>query len=148
MLKPKKILVPTDFSAYSDKALRQALDIAIEYGAKVYVIHVMRADLFDSVGDYIIPMPTVEQVKDHVLAAVKENLQKQISKFPQALEVEVITDICTGLHYETILKEAEKRGIDLIVIASLGRSGVAKYLVGGVARNILKGAKCPVLLTK
>jgi universal stress protein A len=34
------------------------------------------------------------------------------------------------------------------VIASLGRSGIAKYLIGSVARNVLKGSKCPVLLTK
>ena len=42
----------------------------------------------------------------------------------------------------------KEKGIDLIVIASLGRSGIAKYLIGSVARNVLKGAKCPVLLTK
>jgi universal stress protein A len=50
--------------------------------------------------------------------------------------------------YEEILKEGKEQGIDLIVIASLGRSGIAKYLIGSVARNVLKGSKCPVLLTK
>jgi nucleotide-binding universal stress UspA family protein len=49
---------------------------------------------------------------------------------------------------EEILKEEQEKGIDLIVIASLGQTGLGKYLIGGIARNVLKGAKCPVLLTK
>jgi len=45
MLKPTKILVPTDFSEYSDRALRQALDIARQYGATVYILHVLREEM-------------------------------------------------------------------------------------------------------
>ena len=41
MLKPTKILVPTDFSEYSDKALKQAIDIAKQYNAEVYVLNVV-----------------------------------------------------------------------------------------------------------
>jgi len=87
-------------------------------------------------------------MEDSRLARARENLQKQLGKFPQAKEVEVIADIRRGLHYEAILEEASQRAIDLIVIASLGQSGIAKYLIGSVARNVLKGSKCPVLLTK
>ena len=58
------------------------------------------------------------------------------------------SDVRRGVPYEEILKEAEEKGVDLIVIASLGRTGLAKYLIGSVARNVLKRAKCPVLLTK
>ena len=58
------------------------------------------------------------------------------------------TNVRYGVPYDEILKEAEEKKIDLIVIASLGRSGIAKYLIGCVARNVLKGSRCPVLLTK
>jgi universal stress protein A len=75
-------------------------------------------------------------------------LQKEINKFPQAKELEVFIDVVSGNTAEAILEEERSKGIDLIVIASLGRSGIAKYLIGSVARNVLKGAKCPVLLTK
>jgi len=147
MLKPTKILVPTDFSEYSDRALRQALDIAKQYGAQVYVLHVLREEFyrFDDLGNIA---DTWQVMENSRLAKTKENLQKQLDKFPQAKEVEVNADIRRGLHYEAILEEAEQKGIDLIVIASLGQSGIAKYLIGSVARNVLKGAKCPVLLTK
>ena len=147
MLKPTKILVPTDFSEYSDRALRQALDIARQYGAKVYILHVLREEMyrFEELGNIA---DTWKIMEDSRLARARENLQKQLGKFPQAKEVEVIADIRRGLHYEAILEEASQRAIDLIVIASLGQSGIAKYLIGSVARNVLKGSKCPVLLTK
>jgi universal stress protein A len=62
--------------------------------------------------------------------------------------VNVVTNIRKGVPYHEILEEGKEKNIDLIVIASLGRTGIAKYLIGGVARNVLRGSKCPVLLTK
>jgi universal stress protein A len=148
MLKPTKILVPTDFSEYSDKALKQALDIATQYGAKVYVLHVVNEHITQCVFDYCLRADEVERAQRELIASARQDLGKQIAKFPRAKEVELVADVRTGLPAEEILKEEEERGIDLIVIASLGKTGLAKYLIGGVARNVLKGAKCPVLLTK
>jgi universal stress protein A len=148
MLKPTKILVPTDFSEYSDKALKQALDIAKQYGAKVFLLHVIHEELHQCVVDYCLTQEQMDQIKSQMTAGAQENLDKQVAKFPQSKEVEVATDIKLGISYEAILKEEQEKGIDLIVIASLGRSGIAKYIIGSVARNVLKGAKSPVLLTK
>ncbi len=148
MLKPTKVLVPTDFSEYSDKALKQALDIAAQYGAKVYVLHVVNEHITQCVYDYCLKAEEVQRAEEQLIGAARQDLEKQIAKFPRAKEVELLTNVRTGLPSEEILKEEEEKGIDLIVIASLGRTGLAKYLIGGVARNVLKGAKCPVLLTK
>ena len=148
MLKPTKILVPTDFSEYSDKALKQALDIAKQYGAKVFLLHVIHEELHQCVVDYCLTQGQFDQLKSQMTAGAEQNLDQQVAKFPQSKEVEVSTDVKLGIPYEAILKEEQEKGIDLIVIASLGRSGVAKYIIGSVARNVLKGAKCPVLLTK
>jgi universal stress protein A len=148
MLKPTKILVPTDFSEYSDKALKQAIDIAKQYNAKVYLLHVIHDEVHQCVVDYCISEDQMKQVKDSMAAGARANLEKQVAKFPQAKEVELFQDVKQGIPYEAILKEEKERGIDLIVIASLGRTGIAKYIIGSVARNVLKGAKCPVLLTK
>ena len=136
MLKPTKILIPTDFSEYSNKALRQALDIAKHYKAKVYMLHVVRGESY------------YEDVEKQMIERARKKLQEEIDKFPQAKELEVFTEVVSGNTSEAILTEERSKGIDLIVIASLGRSGIAKYLIGSVARNVLKGAKCPVLLTK
>lgn len=148
MLKPTKILVPSDFSDFSDKALRQGLDIALQYGAKVYLLHVIHEEVRQCVDFYCISLEAVKEMEDQMVTSAREQLQKQLAKFPQAREVEVVADIRKGVPYEEILREGQERGIDLIVIASLGRTGIGKYLIGSVSRNVLKGSTCPVLLTK
>jgi universal stress protein A len=149
MLMPNKILVPTDFSEYSDKALQQALDIAEEYKAQVYVLHVIHEKMTDRLDDYGLTYPDfVKDIEKQMLSAAMKQLRKQIGKFPHAKDLDVVKRVVIGNTSEAILKEAAKKGIDLIVIASLGKTGMARYLVGNVARNVLKAAKCPVLLTK
>jgi nucleotide-binding universal stress UspA family protein len=148
MLRPTKILVPTDFSEYSDKALKQALDIARHYNAKVFLLHVVSKEVQSCMGDVCLGEDMIHDIENNMMVRTREDLQIQVDKFPQSKEVPVDTYIVKGTPYEAILKEADNKGIDLIVIASLGRSGIAKFLIGSVARNVLKGAKCPVLLTK
>lgn len=148
MLRPTKILVPTDFSDYSDKALKQALDIAKQYNAKVFLFHAISTEVRRCMGDICLGDDMLHNIENQIKSRAQEDLQKQIDKFPQSKEVSITADIGNGNPYEAILKEADDKGIDLIVIASLGRSGIARFLVGSVARNVLKGAKCPVLLTK
>ncbi len=149
MLMPTKILVPTDFSEYSDKALRQAFDIAKQYNAKVYLLHVIHEKFVDRIDDYGLTYPSyVKDMETKMIEGARKKLQEEVDKLPQAKELEVFNNVVIGNASEIILEEAKSKGIDLIVIASLGRSGIAKYLIGGVARNVLKGAKCPVLLTK
>ncbi|HBA54538.1 universal stress protein [Syntrophorhabdus aromaticivorans] len=147
MLNPTKILVPTDFSGYSDKALRQALDIAKQYKAKVYVVHVLHGKNPYDTTDGTIPS-YYEDLEKQMIDGAARQVQEQIDKFPQAKEVEIFSEVVSGNTAEAILAEEKSKGVDLIVIASLGRSGIAKYLIGSVARNVLKGATCPVLLTK
>ena len=148
MLKPTKILVPTDFSEHSDRALNQALDIAKQYNAKVYLFHTIHLAIHRCAMDYNISEEMIGELKKQAIDAAYNSMKKQLEKFPQSREVEVYTDIATGITYDAILQEAKEKKVDLIVIASLGQSGIAKYLIGGVARNVLKGAICPVLLTK
>ncbi len=149
MLMPTRILVPTDFSEYSDRALRQAFDIAKQYKASVYVLHVIHEKMTDRIDDYGLSYPSyIKDMETEMINAARMRLEKEIDQFPQRSEVEVFSDVMIGNPSETILEEEMKKGIDLVVIASLGRTEMAKYLIGSVARNVLKGSKCPVLLTK
>ena len=83
-----------------------------------------------------------------MIRGAMRHLQRQIDKSPQAKELEVFHEVVNGKISEAILAEERNKGIDMIVMASLGRSGIAKCLIGSVARNIPQGAKGPVLLTK
>jgi len=149
MLVPTRILVPTDFSEYSDKALRQALDIAKRYNARVYVLHVIHERMSDRLDDYGLTYPAfIEDMEGQMIDGAGKKMETQLGKFPDAKELDISCEAVIGNTPEAILEEEKKKGIDLIVIASLGRTGIAKYLIGSVARNVLKAAKCPVLLTK
>ena len=148
MFAPAKILVPTDFSEYSDKALAQALDIAKQHHAKVYLLHVIHEEIHRCWMDYCLADEQMEEFANRLIGESNENLKKQVAKFPEAAVVELAWEVKNGLPYDVILKEEQKKGIDLIVIASLGRSGIVEFFMGSTARNVLKGAKGPVLLVK
>jgi len=152
MLKPTKILVPTDFSEHSDKALKQALDIALEYNAKVYVLHVVEEKLQTTLtadhSELIVNLDEIAALEKTLLTHARERLHRQVDKFSEYKNARVIQKVVSGIAYQEILGEQENLGADLVVIASLGKSGIARFLIGSVANNVLRGAKCPVLLTK
>ena len=148
MLRPAKILVPTDFSDSSDKALRQGIDIARQYDAELWVLHVVPLELTYALSDYSIPMEVLETFEKQQAEGAFQSMKQQLAKVPGREGLTITLDVARGIAYEEILGHAKAHGIDLIVIASLGKSGLAKYFVGSVARNVLKKAGCPVLLTK
>ncbi len=147
MFAPKNILVPTDFSEYSDKALQEAIDIARQYKGKITLLHVIELVIHCTV-DYCLDPQTITQVEMESITASKKMIQDQINKFPEAKAVEVITDIRKGAPYEEILKAQEEKKFDLIVIASHGQTGLMRFLVGSVAEKVLRHSKCPVLLVR
>jgi len=148
MFKPKMILVPTDFSDYSDKAFQKALDIAKESGSEILLFHVIHEDFQTCVVDYCFTSDEIEVIKSRVFTAAKENMKKEIDKFSLSKEVKISTEVRNGVPYEEILKFQEEKGADLIVIASHGRTALKTYFMGSVASRVLKRAKCEVLLVK
>ena len=148
MFKPKKILVPTDFSEYSSKAVERALDIAKQNDAEVILLHVITQDIQACHVDYCLTDDEVEKIDKRMLEGAEDRLQKEPAKFPLAKDVKISTRVVKGIPYEEILKFQTLNEVDLIVIASHGRSAIAKYFLGSVTSNVLKEAKCEVLLIK
>ena len=147
MFSPKSILVPTDFSDYSDKALQNAIDIAKQFKGRIYLLHVVGIVIQCTV-DYCLAPQTVNQVENESVATAKKMLTDQLAKFPDSKLVEIIADIRKGTPYEEILRDQQEKKIDLIVIASHGKTGVLSHLIGSVAEKVVRSAKCPVLLVR
>lgn len=147
MFAPKKILVPTDYSKFSDAALKQAYDMAKQYKAKIYLLHVIGVIQTCAV-DYCFDQQTIDALDKKAVKAAEDMMQKQIKKVIKSKDVEIIPDVTKGTPYEEILKEQLSKKIDLIVIASHGRTGLLGHLMGSVAEKVLRGAKCPVVLVK
>ena len=149
MFKPTKILVPTDFSRPSDKALEEALDIAKQYKAAVHLLHVIPQELdYLCAVDYCVDARTMEELREKVLPGAEESLKKQAEKFPLSQEVTIVTEVRKGHPAEEILKAQEEKEADLIVMAPLGRTGLANFPVGNVTGNIVRSARCQVLLVR
>jgi universal stress protein A len=146
MFAPKNILVPTDFSSSSDKALKRAVDIALQHKSKIYVLHVVD-EIMQCAVDYCLDVSVVKQVEKQSLKFAEEKLRKIVKAVALPKGIQIAVDIKIGDTYETILKEQRNKRIDLIVIASRGKKGLIHHL-GSIADKVMRGAKCPVLLVK
>jgi universal stress protein A len=143
----KKILVPTDFSKFSDKALKQAVEMAKQNKAKIYLLHVVGV-VQQCAVDYCLDQQTIDALDKKSIKSSEDMMQKQIKKVVNSRDVEIISYVVKGTPYHEILKEQEDKKIDLIVIATHGRTGLIGHLLGSVAEKVVRHAKCPVFLVR
>ena len=148
MIQAKRILVPTDFSDFSEKALNRAVEVAKDSNAKIELLHVIPDDIIQCGGIYCLDRTQMEDFKNQVDNAAKEQLKDQIKKFAKVAGLEIAPVVRHGVPYNEILAEQKEKNIDLIVMSHLGKSRVEKFFLGGVARNVIKGASCSVLLVR
>jgi len=148
MFAPKNILVPTDFSKYADAALKIAVDMAVTYDADIYLLHAIDNTISRKSIDYGIRYEEIKQLEENSIVASTERLKKQAAAIIKNDKIKVVFDTKLGDPAEIILKEQKAKKVDLIVIASHGKSGIVRYLMGSVATKITKSAKCPVMLVK
>lgn len=147
MFQPKTILVPTDFSEFSERAFRKAIDISKFFSAKIYVLHVVR-ELPLRIGDYYMDVPATKRIQDAIENGSKGEIVNFISKFPEAAGLSIQSDIKSGVPYEQIIKDAMEKGVDLIVMASHGKTGIKEHLLGGTADRVIRHAICDVLIVR
>jgi universal stress protein A len=143
----KKILVPTDFSKFSDSALKQAVEMAKQSKAKIYLLHVIPI-VQQCAVDYCLDNATVEDIEQKSVQSSQDMMQKQIHRVVKSSDVDLVSDVQKGTPYREILKEQEDKKIDLIVIATHGRTGLIDHLLGSVAEKVARHAKCPVFLVR
>ncbi|MCE5273941.1 MAG: universal stress protein [Syntrophaceae bacterium] len=148
MFDVKKILVPTDFSQYSDMALQKAVDIASKYDAKVVLLHVLDEGIQQCAADYCLSNEVFLKIEDDTMTASKEKLRNEVNSLKEKKPVEIDYDIRKGSPADVILEEQQEKGIDLIVIPSHGKSGILKHLIGGVTDKVVRSAKCPVMVVR
>jgi nucleotide-binding universal stress UspA family protein len=147
MFQPKSILVPTDFSVFSERAFRKAMDISKSFRAKIGVLHVVR-QLPLAVGDYWFDEPSVKRIQADIEKASRDETARFVEKLPEAKGVPIEIDVQSGVPYEQIVKDAAERGVDLIVMASHGKTGIKGHLLGGTADRVIRHAACDVLIVR
>lgn len=131
------ILFATDFSPAADAAIPYAAGLAKRFGAKLYAINVRPIPM----GPLMVPGGDGGAAEAAKIDA--EHKTEQILAMFRELKPEVL--IAEGAVWPNIAGTIDEHDIDLIVLGTRGRSGVAKLLLGSVAEEIFRRARCPVL---
>ena len=146
MIRLAKLLVPTDFSEDSEQAARYAVELAKRFQAEIHCIHVVDipADLL-STSAYYMTGPS-EGFLDQIREESKKNLEAFAKKNLEGVGVR--TAFLEGSPFVEIIRYARNQEIDLVVIATHGRTGLRHVLFGSVAEKVVRKAPCPVLVVK
>ena len=141
----RSILLPIDFSDTSVNALWQAAEMARSYGAILTLLHV--AEPIDLSGYTQEGDSSEEDFLDSQLESAEKALHDFTSNAP--LEgIEVYTRVVHGRPGRKIIEYADEEGIDLIIIPSLGKSGLERLLMGSTVNKVVHRANCPVMVLK
>lgn len=138
-MQAKRVLFPTDYSHLSDSALRYATTLAREGNGSLIIMHVEEPPIAYGGGEmyYGIPDPDRAEVR-RMLEQVK----------PTDPAVPYVHRLVMGNPADEIVRLAEEENADLIVMATHGRTGIGRVLMGSVAEAVVRRAKCPVFTLK
>jgi nucleotide-binding universal stress UspA family protein len=146
MIDLHRILVPTDFSKFSQNALTYALAFAEKFGAELDLLHVVQ-DLAMFLPDVVTAGPPLVPPIDQLTQAVRTALERLIQE-NNLNRLPVHAEIREGTPFYEIIRFAREKDIDLIVMGTHGRSGLAHVLLGSVTEKVVRKAPCPVLTVR
>ena len=141
----KHILLPTDGSKLSEKAIRQSVRMAKALGAKITALHVM-----PKFHTFTYQIEMLEATRSTYQAEAGEHARQYLDfalKVARAAGVACDSVQATSDQpYKEIIKTAHKKGCDLILMASHGRRGIEGFLLGSETQKVLTHSTVPVLV--
>jgi len=145
MLPIRRILFPTDFSEYADHAWSYALTFAQEFGAEVHLLHVVAPPprLAEAYAVNFDPEKMVKALAGEANASMDRTVEAA-----KSWGLIFRREVRVGVDFREIIDYVAKHGIDLIVMATHGRTGLAHALLGSVAEKVVRKSPCPVLTIK
>lgn len=139
----KKILIATDGSEYTKNAVDYGIDMAKNTGAKLHAIYVVDTAAFAS-----IPMDAAWESMYELLRQEGDEATKYVADKADAEGLEVDRNTIEGHPADEIIKYAEKNSMSIIVMGTLGKSGLDRFLLGSVAEKVVRNSKIPVLVVR
>lgn len=143
MLEIRTILAPSDFSPHSERAVRYACGLAERLGSELHVLHVLSEIVPAGPDPLLMPVMPPEYYQEN-----EDRSRETLSKLVQpdwGKPHSLVTAVRWGSPVEAISAYADDHKIELIVIATHGRTGFSHVLLGSVAERIVREAPCPVL---
>lgn len=143
MIPIKRILVPTDFSDPATAALRLAAGLANEFGARLYLLHVVPEPYAYPWGTELSALPI-----NDILAQSEEGARQHLGELAAETGMpadRLSTHVLVGTPVDQVLALAKEQQIDLIVLGTHGRGLVGHLLLGSVAERVVRRSTVPVL---
>lgn len=144
---PARILWPTDFSTVSLEGGKYARAFCQQFKAELHVVHVIPPALGPELPATIPPEMPPLATDPSLLTGSQKNLEKIVAELMGTTKG-VVMEAFFGSPWDTVCDYARQREIDLIVLATHGRTGLAHVLIGSTAEKIVQHAPCPVLTVK
>lgn len=136
-----RILVPTDFSRQAAQALRYAVPLARQVGGKISLLHVLEWS--------VVPATLGATMTDEArITNVAKRALDELARTTVPAELLEKTLVRAGRAYQDIAESARELRMDLIVIATQGRTGLKRALLGSTAERVVRHATCPVLTVR
>jgi universal stress protein A len=143
-MKLTRILVPTDLSEPSLRALDYAIAFAKPFGAEVVVLFVVEpivyatpSDIYGASADLSMVLREQERSGRDQLKRLEQRYRRRVAKLRTVLQ--------TGTPYAAITGAAKKLKADMIIMSTHGRTGLSHLFLGSVAEKVVRTAECPVL---
>jgi nucleotide-binding universal stress UspA family protein len=138
-----RILVPVDFSKFSDNALGYACAFAEQFGAELHLMHVLQDVVAMMPEPGLFVPPSGDWLED-----LEKSARDELAKLPEPAmrgKLQVVREVRQGAPFLEIIRYAREHKVDLIVLGTHGRSGLAHVLLGSVAEKVVRKSPCPVL---
>jgi nucleotide-binding universal stress UspA family protein len=142
----QRILVPTDGSGITGKAIETAVGLARALGAQIEALSVVEPFPYSVISEI---EPVAPQEYSEVQRRIAQQRVDQIAQACAAMGLSCTAHVTEAAHpYEAIIEHAQEHGCDLIVMASHGRRGVSALLLGSETQKLLTHTKIPVLVVR
>lgn len=143
----KKILVPLDGSELAETVLPHAVALVRATGAEVVLVTVVQFTL----GAAGVKLDAIPEAAAERKAALKAEAMLYLEKIQRDLKGQGVTAHCVALDGDVageIIAYAEQGGVDLVAMATHGRSGIDRFVMGSIAEKVVRGTLKPVLLIR
>lgn len=147
--KVRRILVPTDFSETADEAIKLAHTLAKQFEADLHVLHAIEYHFEPQMRDLIVSMDEVEEYRSRSREDAERQLNEVVSRC--GLDENIALDhrhLAVGAPDAMIRNAVKDLSVDLVVMNTLGRSGLKGLLVGNTAESVLNHLTCSILAIK
>jgi len=137
------ILVPTDGSKGTNRAVDHALDIADKYDATVHALYVVNTSAYST-------LPS-DSNWESITAALEDEGEKATQEIARRLgdaDVGVKKEVAEGVPHKRILGYAEENEVDMIVMGTHGKTGLDRLLLGSVTEKVVRASEIPVLTVR